>query len=213
MRAIRRIKVSNTNRVFLCIIFFASTSFFMGCSKSNDNPSTVVDTPTPETPTTPKKYRVFVTSTLHNGNLGGLTGGDSICAARATAAGMTGTWKAWLSDSTTDAISRIADHAPWYTPDESTVVISSYSLLSTPASTVPIVIDESGNDLSSSGNAVLTATNASGVKVANQHCSNWTDSSNGGNVRVGAINGSGSFWTTGVADFCDSISALYCFEQ
>jgi Protein of unknown function (DUF1554) len=45
---------------------------------------------------------MFVTSTRHDGDLGGLTGADAICQARAGAAGSLaapGTYKAWLSSS------------------------------------------------------------------------------------------------------------------
>ena len=42
---------------------------------------------------------VFVSSTLHTGDLGGLTGADAICNNLAEAAGFPGTYMAWLSDS------------------------------------------------------------------------------------------------------------------
>ncbi len=43
--------------------------------------------------------KVFVTSTTYKaGDLGGLTGADAKCQARAMAAGLTGTFRAWLSD-------------------------------------------------------------------------------------------------------------------
>jgi len=42
---------------------------------------------------------VFATSTLQNGNLGGLAGADQICQEHADAAGLLGSFKAWLSDS------------------------------------------------------------------------------------------------------------------
>jgi hypothetical protein len=44
----------------------------------------------------PKK--VFVTSQAYNGNLGGLAGADAKCQQLANAAGLQGTFKAWLSD-------------------------------------------------------------------------------------------------------------------
>jgi hypothetical protein len=44
----------------------------------------------------PKK--VFVTSQTYSGNLGGLAGADAKCQQLANAAGLTGTFKAWLSD-------------------------------------------------------------------------------------------------------------------
>lgn len=44
----------------------------------------------------PKK--VFITSQTYSGNLGGLEGADQKCQQLANAAGLTGTFKAWLSD-------------------------------------------------------------------------------------------------------------------
>ena len=42
--------------------------------------------------------RVFATSTRHTGNLGGLAGAHAICQSLAGDAGLTGTYRAWLSD-------------------------------------------------------------------------------------------------------------------
>jgi hypothetical protein len=59
---------------------------------------------------------VFVTSVTGDGNLGswadaggntGLAAGDAICQARANAAGLTGTFVAWLSDDNNDAYCRV----------------------------------------------------------------------------------------------------------
>src|SRR3989344_6490978 len=48
--------------------------------------------------------RAFVTSATYHGNLGGLAGGDAECQSLANAASLGGIWKAWLSDSSTNAI-------------------------------------------------------------------------------------------------------------
>jgi hypothetical protein len=56
----------------------------------------------------------FVTSAnAKGGNLGGLTGADTVCQALAKAAGSTKTWRAYLSSSTVDAKSRIGN-GPWF---------------------------------------------------------------------------------------------------
>src|SRR5262249_52319625 len=44
--------------------------------------------------------RVFVTSTVHDWNLGDLAGADALCQTRAPAGGLPGAYLAWLSDST-----------------------------------------------------------------------------------------------------------------
>ena len=51
---------------------------------------------------------VFATSTLQDGNLGGLAGADAICNTRASAAGLPGAYVAWLSSTTVDARDRLA---------------------------------------------------------------------------------------------------------
>jgi hypothetical protein len=55
-------------------------------------------------------HRVFVTSQPvtadMNGMLGGALGGDAVCSAAATAASLSGTWMAWLSDGTTSPAMR-----------------------------------------------------------------------------------------------------------
>lgn len=53
--------------------------------------------------------RIFVTSTTYNGSLGGLAGADTHCQTRATAAGLTGTWYAFLSGPTVS----LANRVPW----------------------------------------------------------------------------------------------------
>src|SRR5690606_988458 len=57
---------------------------------------------------------VFVTSTQHVAqDLGGLEGADRICADRAAAAGLPGTYVAWLSTRTVDARDRLAGARGW----------------------------------------------------------------------------------------------------
>lgn len=51
--------------------------------------------------------RAFVTSTKYDGNLGGIAGADAKCQARADAVSLGGTWKAIISDSTTNAYGRM----------------------------------------------------------------------------------------------------------
>ncbi len=62
----------------------------------------------------PSSKRIFVTSTLYSGNLGGLSGADAKCLTAAQSVNLPGTWKAWLSSSTINAIDRIAEVGPWY---------------------------------------------------------------------------------------------------
>ncbi len=98
--------------------------------------------------------RVFVTKGTFTADLKsagsaatGLAGADKLCSNAASAAGLGGSWKAWLSDSTTDAISRIADVGPWYRIDGSSVFKNKDAFSSNPS--VAINRTESGELLGS----------------------------------------------------------------
>ncbi len=56
--------------------------------------------------------RVFVTSTPYNGAFGSVQKGDALCVATAKAAGVGGTWVAWLSDQTKEAVDHVSDVSP-----------------------------------------------------------------------------------------------------
>lgn len=61
-----------------------------------------------------KRYVSFITSTTHTANLGGLSGADAICNARAKDAGYAKDFVALLSDGSTDARARTAISGPVY---------------------------------------------------------------------------------------------------
>ena len=74
---------------------------------------------------------VFVTSTTYSGNLGGLAGADAECQAQADSASLLGTFKAWISDSTTDATDTARftrSIAPYLLPD-GTLVANNFNHL------------------------------------------------------------------------------------
>ena len=100
---------------------------------------------------------MFVTTTTHNGNLGGLAGADAICQARAQAGGLAGTYRAWLSTSTASAFSRLGTASGWVRPDGKPV-FDSRADLTTPRMFHPIRIDERGGDVGIVG--VTTASTA-----------------------------------------------------
>lgn len=65
---------------------------------------------------------VFTTKETFRGDLGGVSGADEKCNTYAKASGLKGTFRAWLSDLRTDAISRVPDGAgPWRILEEGQV--------------------------------------------------------------------------------------------
>jgi hypothetical protein len=57
--------------------------------------------------------RVFVTSNKHKGDMGGIAKADTICNNRASAAGLDGTFKAWLGDGVTGPVDNFAINDYW----------------------------------------------------------------------------------------------------
>lgn len=157
--------------------------------------------------------RIFFTKTEYSGNLGGLTGADQKCATAAAAIGLGGVWKAWLSDSTTDALDRIAEVGPWYkiTPNGlGDKVFNNKAGLAT----IPLAYvdrNETGTTFSTTGYA-WTGTTVGGVKSAGYHCQDWT-SSGSDYGRYGFVGANNAGWTNFSTDPCNRPRSIYCIEQ
>ncbi len=172
---------------------------------------------------------VFVTSGTTNGSFGGIAEGDAICNAEATAAGVTGSFIAWLSDSNVDAYTRLtgilglADplvpaNAPYELVDGTLVSESADNLteFSNPGKTAFL---QNAIDLEADGTAavsnsfVWTATDSDGTGFGTASCVDWTSALGSEVGIVGAITQFGDDWTNvGVAFPCDTEHLLYCFE-
>lgn len=139
------------------------------------------------------------------GGTDGLNGADKLCNSKATAAGLGGTWVAWLSDSTHDAIDRISDVGPWYRLDDIKVFNSKAAIPSGPA--VPIDVNEKGLITNF---FPWTGTKANGTK-STTFCTDWTV--NTGNGECGSSGQSDATWTEANALSCGIGYNLYCFEQ
>jgi Bacterial Ig-like domain len=67
----------------------------------------IVGQPSSQVAATPVAFkRMFVTSTSYSGALGGIAGADTNCSTRASAASLPGQYRAYISDSTNDAVCR-----------------------------------------------------------------------------------------------------------
>jgi uncharacterized repeat protein (TIGR02543 family) len=159
----------------------------------------------------PPNY-VFITSTQHNGNLGGLAGADAICNARADDAGLPGTYVAWLSTSTVHAKDRLGTARGWVRPDGKPVADTVADLTSGHLF-FPIRLDETGTDVGT--NTAMTATNSNGMywnTPAYQSCSDWTSATTAAPGMVGgpAQANAGSF-TNQYGFMCNHSQRLYCF--
>jgi PKD repeat protein len=151
---------------------------------------------------------VFVTAGAMKGNLGGLAGADATCTAAATAAGLAGTWTAWLSDSTTNAKDRILDAE--YRRLDGTVVANDLADLTDGTLDAAINRDENGAAVSSNP---WTGTQSDGIGTA-ETCSDWTDSKNSSQGAQGDTDNTDGTWTQlGSTAPCDFNRRLYCFAD
>jgi len=154
------------------------------------------------------QVHVFVTSGSSTGSLGGLAGADATCTAAATGAGLTGTWTAWLSTSSTDAADRILDGQ--YQLLDGTVVANSLADLTD--GTLSAAIDMDEDMASAAGGNVWTGTLATGL-AATDHCSGWTDGAATSRAIIGDTDSTTGGWTELLSDNpCDFQRRLYCFS-
>lgn len=198
---------------------YVCTSWGENCNEGNnqaycDPNAASLPSPTP-LPQSIATKRVFKTSTTYTGNLGGLSGADNKCQSRASAAGLSGTWKAWLSDGTASADSRLNHFNGPYTLLDGTVVADNWTDLTDNTLDRNINMTEF-KVIDSNLSNVWTGTNPQGGSTG-KNCVNWTVSFGwpyfGG---VGSGNSTLSYWTQGASDqaYCSSnYLSLYCFEQ
>jgi PKD repeat protein len=175
--------------------------------------------------------RVFITSGVFQGNLGGLIGADQECQAAADAANLGGVWTAWLSDENNDAVDRIPDGE--YRLLNGDLVASNKSHLTSTDTNLPlanrILLSELGA-LPIETN-VWTGTQWDGTSIPPSafgfisNCENWTNS----NQNLGCSNGDSDCgnigqatevekeWTLGGSPSgplllgCSVGASLYCF--
>lgn len=161
----------------------------------------------------------FVSTTLFNGNLGGVTGANAKCQVLANEGGLPGRYVAWISTST----SEMDDGAPvfrqavipYWQPqfDAGNVQIASnYSSLVS-GSISAFRVSELGVRLDLLGgytDQTWTGTNSDGT-VSSNTCSDWTSSSSGASGDYGE--GDQPSWSNAGTASCDNTYHLYCFQQ
>ena len=154
----------------------------------------------------PLPNRTFVTSTTTDGAFGGIAGADAICSARATAAGLTGNFVAYVSDSTATATSRLASSRGWVRVDGAPFA-DAPTAFSNGQVVFPIRFDEYGNDLGT----VTVFTGTAGGTAAPKHCLDWTSNlaTEGG---AGTLSQFASAAMDGGSMACDQQRHLLCVE-
>jgi hypothetical protein len=162
---------------------------------------------------------VFVTKGLYGGKLGGIIGADAICQAEAAEGGLlTGTYKAWLSDSIKSPSTRFTRSQVPYKLVEGSIVATDWDDLTDGRIKHSINITATGDLMTN--RVVWTNTNYDGTPLnrsadpSEDSCNQWSSEEAGKLGTLGSCQKTDDKWTwtkRGVS--CNSPSLLYCFEQ
>jgi len=144
---------------------------------------------------------IFVTSSIHDGNLGGVTGANTICQNLATTAGFSGTWKALLSDDT-NSIKDLLDTNFGQIYNSKGVVIADTVSDIWSIDLNDVITDDLGNIISNN-TLVYTGSFIDGTKDTGHTCSNWTSNSSGDTGTTGDI-------TSNIVWLKSEISPIVC---
>jgi hypothetical protein len=153
----------------------------------------------------------FVTSMRRPnlGAIGGIAAADQLCSTSAAAAGLAGTYVAWVSTSTVNAIDRLGSARGWVRPDGRLFADTAADIA---ASRVyyPLDVDESGSALDRiADGSVLTLTQADGTVAAGATCGDLTTTAGSG--QTGFPLELGAAWTAFAQASCVGSYHLYCF--
>lgn len=158
---------------------------------------------------------VFVSSKNYPGALGdaGLLSADQECAALAAAAGLSGTYRAWLSagDAGAPATRFTQKSSRPYRLRDGRQVAASYAALNATLDTA-ISVTEKGDDVGFS--LVWTATNPAGDPLTGAtDCAGWSSADGGDTGGTGESDDIVAEWTVYENVACSTRARLYCFEQ
>ncbi len=199
---------SQTYAVRLCAVTSGDTSMSSGI--------TTVFTPNPV------EY-IFVTSGTYTGNLGGLSGADTICNTEAASAGLSGTWKAILSTSSTNANTGVGG-------DNGQGVTISYDVYDTLNNLIangpltfwdgthsaPISYHADGSGLGGSTSVWTGSGNNGGdwaypdCGYSSCDCNGWTSNSASIVGQTGSSGSESSDWINQSSSACNTSQPLYC---
>jgi cysteine-rich repeat protein len=161
---------------------------------------------------------VFITSTLHDGDLGGLAGADAICNMRAAAADLPGTYMAWLStDQGSPSTRFVTSTVPWVRLDGTTIADDWADLVDGTLDAIVNQTEVGGAPPNSTyicnGTArqTWTGTAVDGTPTANT-CGNF--GSTAGNGAIGRNTATDANWSVcNPSVACTTMAPLYCFQQ
>ncbi len=158
---------------------------------------------------------VFVTKSGYGTNLGGVKGADGVCAAAATAAGLKGTFQAWISDGVVAPTNSFKkSKTPYVLSDGTTKVADSFAALATDP--LKHAIDKAEDKTPVTGKVVMTNVKTDGTfSSVSMECASWSSTTGTDKFVSGSTDLTTAGWTDGPAKDCGATLQyhLFCFEQ
>lgn len=160
------------------------------------------------------RHRIFVTSTTFNGNLGGLDGADIICTNVAADTGISGSYRAILSSSTDNAITRLNLSGEVYKKSTHSVIRVARSGTAFWNNDLQNTINVDENKATLTGmEGPWTGTNPGGGASLST-CMDWTDGTAGSFGTTGDTSTTQSaIWISANSFPCSEMRPLYCVEE
>jgi hypothetical protein len=177
-------------------------------------------------PDLPKGMRAFMTAAVFDGDLraagaksNGLAGADALCQQAADGATLGGYWVAWISDTTSDAVDRVADDGPWSFAKTTDVAYANRAAVSsgTPSNLTDehgdVVIatatktDEFGNTTQYNTYPAYWSGGSASGRSSGHDCSRWTSAD------VFPASGTTAFGGVPIEDDCIYSQHLLCLQQ
>jgi hypothetical protein len=155
----------------------------------------------------------FVSSALVDGNFGGLDGADALCQSLAMAAGLDGTFRAWLSDPTGSPSTRFTQAAVPYVRIDGVAIANNWAGLTSGTLLAPLDVTELGTPPPFVDAWSNTKTDGTQY-TSNSYCNLWSSNSISDFGAEGVTNVTSASWTQApMTRTCNSKIPFYCFEQ
>jgi len=154
---------------------------------------------------------VFVTSQTYTGlTIGGYAAATTKCQTLASAAGLLGTYKAWIATSAAnDPESTFTQSTYDYQLLDGTVIANGWADLTD--GIIDNFIDRDENNNAVAAINVWTNVQTNGTYKGTTDCTGWTDTAGSG--EKGTTAQTDNRWTDAGSTNCGSSNRLYCFEQ
>ncbi|MBS1826487.1 MAG: DUF1554 domain-containing protein [Acidobacteria bacterium] len=155
---------------------------------------------------------VFVSKFTSTGGFGGFSAADAACNSEAVTAGISGAFKAWLSDGTQSAASRMTQSTVPYRRSDGALVAYNWADLTDGTLHNPIIKTAAGVEI---GAPLVAWTNTApnGGVQGGSHCNNWSANSGPTLGQGGNPTFTNSGWTNSTVATCGIGGRLYCIQQ